>query len=236
MNDVYEFSNGIRLRRRDLVAGQLQRYGQPGNPNLHEPIEEEWLLRCFEHDRHSGAVFLDVGAGVGYYSFLIKKKWPDATVVAFEALARHADALDANRALNGLDAHDIRVVRAAIGTTSGESGFVDEGYGSALAHGPDAAASCVVATRSLCDVLNDLPPVHLMKMDIQGAELDVLTAAGRAIVDRGVRHVIVGTHGDAIHRAVLNRLEHLGYTIALDDPRPAMQPDGLVVARLERRN
>ena len=32
--------------------------------------------------------------GVGYCSFLIKKRWPDAVIFAFEALSRHADALE----------------------------------------------------------------------------------------------------------------------------------------------
>jgi FkbM family methyltransferase len=236
MSEVYEFSNGIRLRRRDLVVGQLQRYAAPGNPNLHEPVEEEWLVRSFDRGHRAGSVFLDVGAGVGYYSFLVKKRWPDAIVVAFEALSRHADALDANRVLNGLAEGDVTVIRAAVGPQSGRSAFIDNGYGSALTQGPaDAAGSRTVETRSLRDVLDELPPVHVMKMDIQGSELEVLTAAGEALVRRGVRHVLIGTHGPAIHDAVVDLLAALGYTIELNDPRPPMQPDGLVVAHLEGR-
>ena len=234
MSGVYAFSNGIRLRRGDIVDGQLRRYVEPGNPNLHEPVEEAWLLRSFAQDRPAKPLFLDVGAGVGYYSFLIKKRWPDAVVVAFEALPRHADAVDANRALNELDTTDFTLVRAAVGPTSGAAKFVDRGYGSALADEVDGT-SFTVEMRSLSAVLEQLPPVHLMKMDIQGAELDVLAAAGDVLVQRGVRHVVIGTHGTRIHRAVVDLLAGLGYVIGLDDPCPPMQPDGLVVAHREPR-
>src|SRR4029077_18992199 len=47
MSDVYVFGNGIRLRRGDIMDIQVERYSEPGNPNLHEPVEEEWILRSF---------------------------------------------------------------------------------------------------------------------------------------------------------------------------------------------
>ncbi|HEY2111374.1 MAG TPA: hypothetical protein VGH25_06555, partial [Dongiaceae bacterium] len=78
MSDVYVFGNGIRLRRGDVMDLQVERYSEPGNPNLHEPVEEEWILRRFAEALPAAPVFLDIGAGVGYYSFLIKKRWPDA--------------------------------------------------------------------------------------------------------------------------------------------------------------
>ena len=189
MSEVYVFGNGIRLRRGDVMDMQVERYSEPGNPNWHEPVEEEWMLRSFAEALPEAPLFLDIGAGVGYYSFLIKKRWPDAVVVAFEALARHADALEANRELNGLSPQDIVVVRAAVGPTSGEASFVDQGYGSMLAGGGTNRASVSVEMRSLTAVLQTLPPVHLMKMDIQGAELDVLKPASELLGRGGVRHI-----------------------------------------------
>jgi FkbM family methyltransferase len=232
MSDVYVFGNGIRVHRRDLLDWQVDRYTDAGNPNLHEPVEEAWLLRSFECERPPAPLFLDVGAGVGYYSLLIKKRWPDAVVVAFEPLPRHADALVANCALNGLCAEDVALVRAAVGPCSGRAAFVDRGYSSALdaASGSDTAS--IVEMRSLGDVVEQAGPVHLLKMDIQGAELDVLTAAGDVLARHGVRHLVIGTHGDSIHRGVRKLLSEAGYAIEMDDPSPPMQPDGLIVAAL----
>ena len=230
MSEVYVFGNGIRLRRGDVMDLQVERYSEPGNPNLHEPVEEEWMLRTFAQAVPEAPVFLDIGAGVGYYSFLIKKRWPDAVVFAFEALARHADALEANRELNGLSPGDIAVIRAAVGPSSGQASFVDQGYGSMLAGGGTSRAAVSVEMRSLTAVLQTLPPVHLMKMDIQGAELDVLKPASDLLSRGAVRHMVIGTHGRALHRGVVKLLARLGYEIVLDDPSPPMQPDGLVVA------
>jgi FkbM family methyltransferase len=230
VSEVYLFSNGIRLRRSDITDMQIGRYSALGNPNLHEPVEEEWILRSFERDRSPGAIFLDVGAGVGYYSFLIKKRWPDVRVLVVEALPRHAEALDANRALNGFGVEDIQVTRTAVGATAGQSSFVDRGYGSMLAQGAQGQIVLTVETQTLAELLTRLPPVHLMKMDIQGAELEVLTAARDLLATGPVRHVVIGTHSRSIHRGVVRLLRRSGFSVALDDPAPAMQPDGLVVA------
>ena len=230
MSDVYVFGNGIRLRRGDVMDLQVERYSEPGNPNLHEPVEEEWILRRFAEALPAAPVFLDIGAGVGYYSFLIKKRWPDAVIFAFEALTRHADALDANRALNGLSPQDISIVRAAVGPASGEASFVDQGYGSMLASNGASRAAVTVEMRSLTAVLQALPPVHLMKMDIQGAELDVLKPASDLLAGGAIRHMVIGTHGPSLHRGVVKLLTRLGFEIILNDPTPPMQPDGLVVA------
>jgi FkbM family methyltransferase len=230
MSEVYVFGNGVRVRRRDLLDWQVARYTADGNPNLHEPVEEAWLLRSFAAAQPERPVFLDVGAGVGYYSLLIKARWPGAVVTAFEPLPRHAEALAANCQLNGLSPDDVTIVRAAVGPSSGRASFVDRGYSSGLDAGSSGDTASTVEMRSLSEVLTDAGPVHLLKMDIQGAELEVLTAGTPALVRAGVRHLVIGTHGDAIHRGVRDLLAEAGYTIELDEPSPPMQPDGLIVA------
>ena len=65
-------------------------------------------------------------------------------------------------------------------TSFGEASFVDQGYGSMLAGNGSSRAAVTVEMRSLTAVLETIPPVHLMKMDIQGAELVVPDAGERA--------------------------------------------------------
>lgn len=233
---VYEFSNGVRVHRSDLMDVQVQRYTAPGNPNLHEPVEEACMLQAFADRRAPGSVFLDIGAAVGYYAMLVKLRWPDSRVVAIDALPRHVAALRANLALNGL-AHDaIEIAEEAVGVHEGVTEFADTGYGSGFAttFAPSRIAHVPklrVPTRPLSRILDELPPVHLMKMDIQGAELEVLMAARDALTAGRVRQAIIGTHGLALHGGVAALLADCGFEILVDDPAPPMQPDGILMAR-----
>ena len=238
MDDVYLFGNGIRVHRAHLLELQLERYRAPGNPNLHEPVEEEWLLSSFAADAPQRPVFLDIGAGIGYYSILVRVRFPAARVVAVDALPRHVAAMRANLAINGLSPQDLEIIEEAVATCDGNADFVDSGYGSALADEArlplEGRRSIRVPARTLATLLDNLPDVHLMKMDIQGAELVVLSATREALRAGRVRHALIGTHGAALHAGVRSVLEESGFTIVVDDPAPPMQPDGIVLGRHRR--
>jgi FkbM family methyltransferase len=233
--EVYEFGNGVRLHRAHLLALQLQRYAAEGNPNLHEPVEEECMLQAFAAGMPARPVFLDIGAAVGYYAILIKQRWPAARVIAVDPLAHHLAALRDNTRLNGLPADAIEILEMAVGTLTGFADFVDAGYGSSLA---DAALApkgrglpvLQVRTLPLAALLADCAPVHLMKMDIQGAELEVLAAAQDALAAGQVQHAMIGTHSRTLHEQVRSLLRGCGFTIVHDDPAPPMQPDGILLA------
>ncbi len=230
---IYEFSNGIRLYRADLLDVQLARYAEPGNPNLHEPVEEDWIRRMLDRIATASPVFLDVGAAMGYYCVLVKQLRPAARVFAIEALPRHVAALEATLALNGLARTDVTVVPIAVSSQTGKASFVDQGYGSQLSSASSkrpGAGELEVETRSLAEILAEIGPVDLMKMDIQGAELKVLDAARGPLSAGAIAHVIVGTHGREIHDSIRAILEQARFSIDFDDPAPAMQPDGLIVA------
>ena len=225
----YVFGNGVRVKKEDLLDVQLERYAAEGNPNLHEPVEEEWILRAFSQATPVEPVFLDVGAGIGYYSILIKKTWADARIYAVEALPRHAQAIVETLALNQLPASAVTIITDAVGDRDGWAEFIDHGYSSLLSSETGNADAIRVRTRTLTGLLADLPPVHLMKMDIQGGELAVLNEA-HAILGQGrVTHVMIGTHGAELHAAVRDLLVDCGFTLLHDDPTPPMQPDGILL-------
>ncbi len=227
--DVHAFANGIKIERRFLLDLQMERYTAPGAPNLHEPVEEEWMLRTFVVNKPTRPVFLDVGAGVGYYSVLIKHHWPEARVLAFEPLPAHVAAFRATMSLNGIS-DDYQLCPIAIGTKDGAAPFYDVRYGSTLGKARADAQVLTVATRTLESVLEGQPPVHMLKMDIQGVEVEVL-AGGRAPLSKGrVRHILVGTHAPKIHADAETLLRDAGFHITHNDPQPPMQPDGILVA------
>jgi FkbM family methyltransferase len=231
--EVYRFSNGIRLYRADLLDIQLARYAEPGNPNLHEPVEEDWIRRMLDRIATVSPVFVDVGAAMGYYCVLVKQLRPAARIFAIEALPRHVTALKATLALNGLAPTDVTIMPIAVSADTGRASFLDQGYGSQLSSASGIRRGAVVLdveARSLQEILAEIGRVDLMKMDIQGAELDVLGAARGPLSEGAIAHAIIGTHGREIHESVRAILEEAKFSIDFDDPTPAMQPDGLIVA------
>ena len=42
-SEICRFSKGIRRYRADLLEIQLDCDVEPRNPNLHEPVEEDWI-------------------------------------------------------------------------------------------------------------------------------------------------------------------------------------------------
>ena len=230
--EIYTFSNNLRVRAADLLQIQINRYQETGNPNLHEPVEEGWILKLFEEGFDEGACFLDVGAAIGYYSVLLKKTWPALQVYAVEPLPRFVSALRATMALNDLAGDDITIIQAAVAPLNGDVLFQNLNYGSRLLPHPIGETSVVKAKR-LAALIEDLPPIHCMKMDIQGPELMVLSDGSAILSEHHIRHVVVGTHERDIHDGVVELLRRCGYVIRCDDPTPPMQPDGLVVASVE---
>ncbi|WP_029009122.1 FkbM family methyltransferase [Azospirillum halopraeferens] len=231
--ETYRFANGVTLFRHMLLDVQLARYQEPGNPNLHEPEEEAWLERLLERCGTDEPIFIDIGAGVGYYSILVKQRHPLARVLAIEPLSAHADAIVAHAALNGLDDGAIEVRTNAISSHAGMSEFVPLHYGSHLKSAGKTGrpgATINVPTITLADLMADVgAAADVVKLDIQGSELEVLAAVPDLLASGRIRSLIVGTHGPALFEGVRTLLA-ARYDLLHADPAPAFQPDGLIVA------
>jgi FkbM family methyltransferase len=228
LSELYVFGNGVKVRRSDLEDRQVERYRKPGNPNLHEPVEEEWLLREFSENTPPRPVFLDIGAAIGYYCIVIKARWPNARVYAVEPLPRHADAITENLQINSIDESGVSILRIAVAPHDGSAFLHDYGYGAYLAASSGSQAKNV-QTKKLSMLLRELPPVHLMKMDIQGLELDIFEK-DQILTQRLITNVIVGTHSEYIHSRLLTVLRDANYRVVFEDAKPTMQPDGIIVA------
>jgi FkbM family methyltransferase len=110
---------------------------------------------------------LDVGANYGLAAIVLGREHRGAEIVAFEADPAIADVAEANIRASGLPG--VKLVRAAAWTAAGTMRFAAEG-GDAGRLGDDGGLS-VPAVR-LRDWLDR--DVDLLKMDIEGAEVDVL--------------------------------------------------------------
>lgn len=232
MGEAYEFSNGVRLYRRWLLDSQLERYEQ--GHNLHEPLEEEWLLRNMEAASEPEPVFLDIGAAVGYYSILVRKRWPHARVIAVDPLPRHLAAIREHLALNCLEPLAVRLMEVAVAPRNGVVRLADQGYSSRIV-ASDAISGCIrVPGMALKTLLKRVGPIHLLKMDIQGTKARVLRSGLYALRQTPVMNLIIGTHGNRVHRQVVKQLRPY-YTIEFSDPSPLHQPDGIVIGSIGSR-
>jgi FkbM family methyltransferase len=136
-----------------------------------------WLKVC-----EQARVVLDIGAAEGMYALLTKATRPEATVIAFEPLPSNADQFEANVALN---AYDIECVRSAVADYEGVAPFyyhhVGSTEGSLLAgrtQPNDPTINVPVRTLQSFIEERDLPPIDLMKIDVENAEDQVLRGLG----------------------------------------------------------
>jgi len=143
-----------------------------------------------------GQCVLNVGADLGYYALLAAAKDPTGCVLAFEPNSINKEHLDRNVVANRLQR--VKVVRAALGNTNG----------SVFLRRSDARVELVRPCKEegewvpqyRFDELPDSeeianrPPVGLVIIDVEGAELEVLRGMER-MLQRDRPNVIVEIHG-----------------------------------------
>jgi FkbM family methyltransferase len=155
---------------------------------LWESHVTEWLQQTLR----PGQVFVDVGANVGYFTLLGGQLvGPQGRVVAVEAHPRLAELLRRNVIMNGLYGYVTTWDRAAWSTTttlqlhqrlnfSGASSIGAIGQ-EALDRLGDSEEMVEVNAVPVDDLLQGLPPVDVLKMDIEGAELQAFTGLSRTL-------------------------------------------------------
>ncbi|RMD99204.1 MAG: FkbM family methyltransferase, partial [Deltaproteobacteria bacterium] len=133
---------------------------------------------------------IDCGANIGLAVLYWKRRWPDARVIAFEPDPAAYAALLSNCAVFGH--HDVEAVCKAVWTAHGPLAFVREGADAGrLGCVRAEKGNCTVEGYRLRDALGG-GPVDLLKLDIEGAEVDVVAdCAGRL---DAVEHIFVEFH------------------------------------------
>jgi FkbM family methyltransferase len=254
--EVHAFENGVKVYQHHLAKQQKSRYAEV---NLHEPVEEEWFIKSLKSIQSNRGVFLDVGAAIGYYVILAKHLMPQLEIHAVEPLARHRQYLCENLRLNHIDLTEVVIHSDALSASAGTSKFMENGFGSALVHdesftpmqamqsqyrrfkrvvksmihpaGSMPGAS-LVTTTTLDSVAGAIDkPVDLVKLDVQGLELEVLKGACNAVQRALVKTWIIGTHSQPLHAACRDFLVQRGYGILFAEERPKHQPDGILVVQ-----
>lgn len=159
-----------------------------------------------------GMVCFDIGANVGFYTLLFSElTGPEGSVVAFEPVPRNRDLLRRHVAINGCG--NVVVQELALADVDSTARF-DQTHSTSEGHLSETGTISVKCARidSLVAARQIAPP-DVMKIDVEGAEVAVLSGAAEVLA-RNKPLIFLATHGERLHEDCCRILGRLGYRLA----------------------
>lgn len=142
---------------------------------------EKGILHFIEENYDPKGAFLDIGANIGLMSIFVASKFESSKVIAFEAHPKTEKILLENIILNHLG--NIQVERKAVGNASKEVVIHDNwsmNRGAAsIKYGDPDSSGYKVKMITIDDFITE--PVSMIKIDVEGAELEVLEGMSETI-------------------------------------------------------
>lgn len=214
----WTFDNGIKFHKYLISANELRSYKKN---NLYEPSETGLVTDILK--QFSGKeVFIDAGAGLGYYSLLAQKTAPGIEVHAF-----NPDRLLAKGMLKNMRLNKLNNVNVHIKALSDKNGFCNLDYPGR--YGARTIDGNSVPAITLDDFLSEIhSDVYMLKIDVQGDEMKVLQGTKKSF--SRIRFIVVSTHGDAIYQECAHLLLSSGFSISFTKPKLPDNDDGLIIA------
>lgn len=155
-------------------------------------------------------VFWDLGAHVGYYTLLYHAVNPEGKTYAFEPSDVNAQLFQRHMKLNNIQHYQL--MEAAVSDKEGMLSFkrTRTTVAGKLSDDGDVKVSVVRLSKLVESKSIELP--DLVKMDIEGAELQVL----RDMQSYFAQHkptLFVSTHGKDVHTGCVSLLREMGYKL-----------------------
>jgi FkbM family methyltransferase len=182
---VCPFVNQKRLIIRTSMTGATMNL----YVGLHEFEDMGFILHALRPDD----VLVDVGANVGVYSILAGGC--GAKVIAIEPVPSSFDSLEDNIYLNRLEKR-ISALNIGLASKSGTLRFTT-GYGSTnhvVANG-EGNPSIDMPVKRLDDLLREGPIPTVIKIDVEGYEIEVIAGAQNVLTQNKVMAVIMELNG-----------------------------------------
>lgn len=189
------------------------KYLRPRLQGIDPPLE--WFAR---QAIEPGSCVWDVGANIGLFTFMATGlTGPRGTVVAFEPDATLVVQLWKSARFN--EGRDVRIVPVALAGTRGIREFVVArrsratshlmGFGSSQTDGARYVQHVLVET--IDEMAQRLPVPDVLKVDVERAELQVLTGAMETL--RTARPLVLCEVGDEVRDAITSLLRGLDYRL-----------------------
>jgi FkbM family methyltransferase len=202
----------------------------------HEPQEEaafHLIIERLRQDPPGEPVMIELGSYWAYYSLWMARAFPDATLLLVEPDPEYLEVGRRNLGLNGVTG---RFVAAAIGLPDGSvTEFECESDG-VERRIPLLSVDGLIARE-------DIERVDVLLCDAQGAEVDMLAGARKALASGKIRFLVVSTHHHSIcgdpemHRRCLDAIIAAGgHIIAEHSVSESFSGDGLIAASMDDRD
>jgi FkbM family methyltransferase len=170
-------------------------------------------LRAFKNAVSQGAVVYDVGANVGIYSILASLRvGPSGRVYAFEPLDRNLQHLRRHITLNNL--LNCFILDEAVCNREGTLPFSAAAWNSSMGRlSPDGEILVRSTTLDSCIYgEKGFAPPDIVKIDVEGAEFEVLEGASRALTEFHPT-IFLEIHGTQLHVECRAFLHARGYRV-----------------------
>jgi FkbM family methyltransferase len=195
-------------------------------------FREIFVCRCYTRGFYApkpGDTVLDIGANVGVFTIFLRWLCPGVRVHAFEPVAETRERLEMNLRANHLtDSVTVHPVAVAA-----QGGTLTLFHGSKAGHSSvtlsqfsrtqQETVPCINLATAL--QLAGVGPIHLLKIDTEGSEVEIFEGIGPTVLDQ-IQRVVVEYHGllrpgsrDLVARA----LDNAGFSRIEDVPD---LPDG----------
>ncbi|WP_041289096.1 FkbM family methyltransferase [Kribbella flavida] len=208
--DVRRHGLRLQLDLRDNLQAVLYYAGR------YEPTTSRFLTA----ELRAGDVMLDIGANIGLHTLGVARRLRELSsgrVIAFEPAEDSLAKLQEAAERNGLD-ELIDTVPAALGDRTQEAALhadsrydvADTGVRSLSADGEVVQQVTVVRLDDWARA-NDLNRLNLVKIDVEGAELDVLRGAAHTLTRLRPRAILVEDKLEDQRSRLYEVLDELGY-------------------------
>jgi FkbM family methyltransferase len=200
----------LGIRALEHAVGQLELTDDNGNTFLlypHHVVDRNLILEgVWEHhvtramQRHlaAGDIFYDVGSNIGYNTVLAARLVGETGhVVSFEPNPEVAERLRGNLARNALE--NVHVVEACVSASGADRlqlnlpppSVPNPGRATTLPTEGFTAVECAAVRVDTLVEAGRIPPPNVIKIDVEGAELDVLDSMEAQLRHSGRKLVVM---------------------------------------------
>lgn len=192
------------------------------SPRMYLGIDEPWIAKLVQDLINPGDVVYDIGAHIGYTCLLFAQRLAGRGAVhAFEVLPSTVEFLrktvEANE-FNNIVVHQVglglstQTLKLAIGPTA-----MTDIY--STPREKERTELCEITSLDLYVKQNKLPPPSLVKIDIEGAEIDCLNG-GRDLINKYKPTMLIEFHELSLLKKGYNLLGSWGYSLTTQNGIP----------------